>query len=897
MYRGDDPALTRSGALVGTPRYMSPEQAAAAKQPVDHRTDVYSLGATLYELLTRRPAFDGPTPLDVVMQILERTPVPPRALDPAVPRDLETIVGKAMAKRPADRYQSAADLADDLRRWREDRPIRARRIGVAGRLVRWARREPKVATLAGVVFLLLCLLQVLNTVSSARVRRERDRARNQEAKAVAAREETDRALAASLVNQARVTLASDRPGRRWLALDLIRQAVDRGAGRGAGAGPSRAELRGLAAEALALRDLRTDRELPGLTFAVSADGRTLARVAYDGEEMALRVGPADGGPEREVTRWRLDGDFLPALALAPDGRLLAVASGIGPPGVTVWDWAAGTKRVLPDLPEFGPDPGGWPSACQRLSFGPGGRHLAALRVVGATTQLVLWDVRAGGPPAVPEPMAIPGPFAFSPDGRRLAAPSTHGLLLHALDGPGPAALWPDPAGAVKWLPGPLAFAPDGPLLASTHRATNLQPFIALRDAATGRERRRITLPGGYFTHLSFSPDGARLAAAAYSDERETVHYFRVADGAEELRHPAPPGGLLRFLQWHADGRRLLSAVETQAVRLWEPAWTGAGTELASGHPVPTEFAFSPDGRRLAVGGWAGPKEGGRLLVRLADRRGGPARELPAPDTHYRLFFRPDGRQLAAVARKLAVVWDADAGRELARREAPPGAEFAAGAFDPAGEPLAVLDRAPAGAVWNLRTGETVWELPPEVGSARLSPDGRWLVGGVGQGAARASVWDVATRRPARPLAPPAGGDELIDQPRFSPDGRWLFTLTPSALLTAHARPYERPRASVWDVATGAKRHDLGGDVFASCSAFSADGRLLAVGYEDGGVRVWRAEAGEELLRWKPHARQVRRLAFTPDGAELVSSDNASPDLPVLRLDVLRRELDALGLGW
>jgi serine/threonine protein kinase len=110
----DDVALTHSGVLLGTPRYMSPEQAEAARRPVDHRTDIYSLGATLYELLTRRPAFTGRTPEEVVGQILGRDPVPPRRLDPAVPRDLETIVLKAMAKRPADRYQTAGDLADDL---------------------------------------------------------------------------------------------------------------------------------------------------------------------------------------------------------------------------------------------------------------------------------------------------------------------------------------------------------------------------------------------------------------------------------------------------------------------------------------------------------------------------------------------------------------------------------------------------------------------------------------------------------------------------------------------------------------------------------------------------------------------------------------------------------------
>jgi WD40 repeat protein len=650
----------------------------------------------------------------------------------------------------------------------------------------------------------------------------------------------------------------------------------------------------LAAQALALQDLRTDRELPGLTFAASADGRQLARVVPEGDELALRVGATAGGPERELTRWKFDDNFVPILALAPGGELLAVASGVGPPGVTVWDVDAGTQRRLPDLPEFTPEPGGWPTVCQRLTFGPGGRHLAAQRTAGTTTQILVWDVRAGGPPAAPEPKAIPGPFAFSPDGRRLVTHSATGLHVHALDGSGPTVTRRPPADAGKWLPGPLAFSLDGALLATTHRAKDLQPFIAFQDAATGEDQGRIMLPNGYVTHLAFGPDGTRLAAATYHDYRETVHYFRVADRVEELRHPAPPDGLLRFLQWHADGRRLLSSVEKQVVRVWEPAWDCAGEAIPSGHPLPTELAFGPDGRWLAVGGWAGPKEGGQTTVRLIDHQGGPARALSAPDSHYRLVFRADGRHVAAVARRQAVVWEVDTGREVARRQPPAGAEYVAAAYDMAGALLAVTGGDGTGTVWDLGTGKSVWDVPPEAHSARLSPDGQWLLGGAGGPADAAAVWDVAGRVKVRPLAKAAAAaDELLDQPRFSPDGRWLFTLTPSSSFELHTRPW----AALWYVATGAKRHDLTGDVFASCSAFSGDSQLLAVGHDDGSVRVWRAESGEELLRWKPHIRPVRRLAFAPDGAALVSSDEATPDLPVLRLDVLRRELAALGLGW
>jgi serine/threonine protein kinase len=143
----EDPAMTQSGAVLGTPRYMSPEQAEAAKRPVDQRSDIYSLGATLYELLTCRPVFEGKTPQDVLSQILAREPLAPRRLNPEIPADLATIVTKAMAKRPEDRYQSARELTDDLQHWQKMEPIKARPIGPLGRTIRWCRRSPKLASI------------------------------------------------------------------------------------------------------------------------------------------------------------------------------------------------------------------------------------------------------------------------------------------------------------------------------------------------------------------------------------------------------------------------------------------------------------------------------------------------------------------------------------------------------------------------------------------------------------------------------------------------------------------------------------------------------------------------------------------------------------------------------
>ncbi|MEI8379541.1 MAG: protein kinase [Planctomycetota bacterium] len=148
--RADEVTMTAAGILMGTPRYMSPEQATATRQPVDHRTDIYSLGATLYELATGKPVFDGTTPQGVITQILNAEPVSPRLLQGALPRDLETVILKCLAKDPGQRYQQARDLADDLRAYLDNRPIRARRATLRERAVRWARKHQRSSIVSAV---------------------------------------------------------------------------------------------------------------------------------------------------------------------------------------------------------------------------------------------------------------------------------------------------------------------------------------------------------------------------------------------------------------------------------------------------------------------------------------------------------------------------------------------------------------------------------------------------------------------------------------------------------------------------------------------------------------------------------------------------------------------------
>jgi tetratricopeptide (TPR) repeat protein len=221
-------SLTASGDLVGTLRYMSPEQALAKRVPIDHRTDVYSLGATLYELLTLRPAFEGSDRQEVLRQIAFEEPRPPRRLDKAIPAELQTIVLKALEKNPADRYATAQELADDLQRWRKDEPIRARRPSLVLRVRKWCRRhKPVVAALAAG---LLSVMVVAIVVAFGYQRRLA---------------ETERGVTAALV-QAKTLLAEgdkqlDEP-ERWQATARLAQSAVEKAEELLVAGAARQEL-------------------------------------------------------------------------------------------------------------------------------------------------------------------------------------------------------------------------------------------------------------------------------------------------------------------------------------------------------------------------------------------------------------------------------------------------------------------------------------------------------------------------------------------------------------------------------------------------------------------------------------------------------------------------------
>ncbi|HCP12053.1 MAG TPA: serine/threonine protein kinase, partial [Planctomycetaceae bacterium] len=161
----EESTRTHEGTIMGSPSYMPPEQAQGRLAQVDHRSDVYSLGAVLYQMLTGRPPFLAESPFKTVLQVIENDPVAPRQLQPGIPIDLETICLKALQKSPAARYQSCSEFQGDLQRFLNEEPILARPVGRPERVVRWCRRNPLIASTSATALLLLVAVAVISTVA------------------------------------------------------------------------------------------------------------------------------------------------------------------------------------------------------------------------------------------------------------------------------------------------------------------------------------------------------------------------------------------------------------------------------------------------------------------------------------------------------------------------------------------------------------------------------------------------------------------------------------------------------------------------------------------------------------------------------------------------------------
>jgi WD40 repeat protein/serine/threonine protein kinase len=821
---GDGVAATQMGSTLGTPQYMSPEQAAGRLDLLGPASDVYSLGATLYYVLTGQPPIAGKDIGTVLRMVQQGVFRPPRAINPAIAPPLQAICLKAMALKPKNRYPSPKAMADDIDHWLADEPVTAYRDPLLARASRLARRH-KVASAALAALLLAAVIGL--SLGNLLLGREQARTDVQRRRAETALAETETARGAAEVNFQSAKAEAQKSQRQLAMLDIERGVNELQNGD---------HLRGMAILGQAYRaavtadDAGLRRNLCSLlgvwheaiersgfhgaevrAAAFTRDGKRLVTAGDDGTARTWDV--SSGEPLGEPVRLR---DSRCA-AFSPDGRKLATASW----QKTVCVCDPGSGRL------FG-TPIQLAAEVELLVFSPDGAKLATVTL---DKTVRLWNAASGEP--LGEPMRHEDKvtsIVFSADGTKLAS-ATGDILRKPVTTSGAARLW---------------------------------------DAASGRPLTEPMRHDGAVLAIALSPDGTKLATGS---EDRTARLWDAVDGkplAAPLQHGAPVGAVA----FSPDGKTFAAGSIDGAVRLYDAAGGKPLVEPMKFYEMISHVVFSPDGTQLAVAGLSGK-------IMLWDVVAGTL--LAAPMKHrssvFALVFNPDGSKLATAGRDgTARLWDATAGVPLTRPMVHEAAVWRV-AFSPDGAKLAAasgvseitssgeLRSAPAAArLWDAVAGTMLVEPMRHrfrVSDVAFSPDGTKLATASWDNTAR--LWDAAT---GKPLGEPMKHDFMVNAVAFSPDGTKVATA--SADKTAR----------LWDAASGKPlARPMKHDRLVQAVAFSPDGKTLAT-MSGEQARLWDAASGEPLAEPIKHDGIIRALAFSPDGRKLATAGGLNPADPL-----------------
>ena len=843
--------VTFQGQLLGTPEYMSPEQVDMATQDIDIRSDIYSLGVVLYELLAGfvpfgRESLAGLGFAEIQRTIREKEPDSPStrltslgeeaktiaesrdtqviALARRLHRELEWIPLKAMRKERCRRYKSASEMTDDVRNYLNGNPLIAGPETAMYRVNKFVHKHAGSVATAAIIAVAIILGLVVSTAmyfkaEKARIRAEKaettarqqrdlaEQAHRQEAMARVQAEEAEKvAQQQRKLAEEQRTLAEERAEEYRYSLYFNRIAL-------AEVAYNRKDfVRALELLELCPEDLR------------GWEWHRLNHVA-DQSFMTIR------GHDVEEPWWRVRW-----VEFSPDGkRIISVSSGGGDGTIKVWDVAIGTELVTLRGHEGGIS---W------AAFSPDGRRIVSCGDRDKTIKI--WDAATGT-----ELMTLHGhqadvrSAAFSPDGQRIVSSSRDKTIK----------IWDAATGAeLKTLSGHeggvarVAWSPDGERIVSSSG----DKTVKIWDAATAVEQMTLRGHEAAVYSVEFSSDGQRIVSGSND---KTIRVWDVKTGAELMTLGGHDDDV-SSAEFSSDGKRIVSSSADKTIKVWDAA-SGAELMTLVGHSKPiNSVAFSPDGKSIVSGSMDGTVKVWDAIIR-EDVVTLSGHEL----TRSSVAFSPDGKQIVSGSEgKTIKVWDVATGAERMTLSGHHAKVWAV-AFSPDGKRIVSGSLDKTVRIWDAAKGTELMTLrghEEAVSSAAFSSDGNLVVSGSLDRTVR--VWDAAAGKELHTLQGHEDGVS-VGSVSFSPDGKRIVSGSVDKTI------------KIWDVTTGDEIRTLRGhkDVVTSVS-FSPDGKRIVSGSFDNTIKVWDITRGVELMTLQGHGGTVISVSFNPDGKRIVSGN-------------------------
>ncbi len=826
---------TLFGQCIGTPGYTSPEQVDIGIRDIDTRTDVYSLGVILYELLTglqpfeirknHRPALD-----ELLRQLREDDPPRPsgkvgadrasmvpvaaaRGTDPKqlmrqLRGDLDWITLRALERNRERRYGTPSELAADLRRYLAHEPVVAGPAGAVYQLKKFVRRHRLAALVTGMV---ASLALVTSGAGLIAVRKQHE-AEYEATQAIRAQSRLLIQAAAQRLKDGDVT------GAQGIILEVLTNSRFAAAHTPAVI----SAFQNIRAADFGLAVLSGHHDIV-TSAAYSPDG---ARIVTSSMDKTARIWDARTGAPLLVLSGHAD--RIPTAAFSPDGTRVVTAS--HDKTARIWDARTGVEVATlsghGDLLRF-------------AAYSPDGSRI----VTGSNDKTArVWDAATGRVLVV---LSGHGGFVYSamysPDGKRIVTGSDDNTarIWDARTGQQLAVL-SGHANLVSYA----AFSPDG-----SHVVTSsADKTVRIWDARTGATLFMIS-GSGVFNHAAYSPDGTRIVTASRD---KTARVWDARTGAE-LEVLSGHGNFVFSAAFSPDGSRIVTASDDGTARTWD-ARPGAQLALFPGHhDVVSSAAYSPDGTRIVTAS----KD---RTARIWDARTGAQLAVLTGHDDFVLYaaFSPDGtRVVTASDDATARIWDANTGAQLAVLSGHRGyVEFAAFSHD--GTRIVTASDDKTVRLWDAQSGAPRAVLRGHAGfveCAVFSPDGARVVSASDDETIR--VWNANT---GAQLAVLSGHGGYVNSVAFSSDGTYIVSASDDKTVR------------IWDALTGAQLRVLyghGGKL--NSAAFSPDGSGIVTGSADTTVRIWDASTGAQLAVLPGHRDIIYSAAYSPDGAHIVTA--------------------------